>query len=80
MSIEFADFEKTFHAAMVSGLVSRCSDEDAALDGLAVGLSVAVAVVRVQLYAGHEFGVVEFVVESAGDLVSVGSDDDSFCG
>lgn len=41
--------------------------------------AVAAAVV-VQLDAGHEFGVVEVAVESAGDLVSVGSDDDSFCG
>lgn len=34
----------------------------------------------VQLNAGHVIGVVEFAVESAGDLVSVGNDDDSFCG
>lgn len=40
--------------------------------------AVAAAVV-VQMNAGHEFGVVEVAVESAGDLVSVGSDDDSFC-
>lgn len=36
------------------------------------------AAVVVQMNAGHEFGVVEVAVESAGDLVSVGSDDDSF--
>lgn len=58
--------------------MSRCSDEDAALDGWAVGQS-AVAVAEVRTNAGHEFGV-EFAVESAGDLVSAGNDDDSFCG
>lgn len=81
MAVESVNFvEKMIHAVVVSDSMLLCSDEDVVLDVAVEQSVVAVGIIHLDSFAGHEVEVEEFAaVESVGEFVSVDNDDDSFC-